>query len=150
MRPILYDNRRRLANIKFPRSEGFLFDQLVWFGICETREKRVMNHTYESCIEACLACAAACDYCASACLKEKDVNGMAKCAQLDMECAAICRTASQFMCLESEHANAVCQLCADICIACAEECNKHNTEHCRRCASICRSCAEECAVMAAA
>jgi hypothetical protein len=54
------------------------------------------------------------------------------------------------MCLESEHANAVCQLCADICNACAEECNKHNVDHCKRCASICRACAQECAVMAAA
>jgi hypothetical protein len=109
-----------------------------------------MNHTYETCIEACLACAAACDYCASACLKETNVNKMAKCIQLDMECAVMCRTASQFMSLESEHANAVCQLCADICNACADECNKHNMDHCKRCASICRSCAEECAIMSAA
>jgi len=109
-----------------------------------------MNETYESAIEACLACAAACDYCASACLKETNVNEMAKCIQLDMECAAICRTASQLMCLESERAGVICQLCADICNACAEECNKHNVDHCQRCASICISCAEECTIMAAA
>jgi hypothetical protein len=109
-----------------------------------------MNHTYETCIEACLACAAACDYCASACLKEMKVEEMAKCIQLDMECAALCRASSQLMCLGSEHANVICQLCADICNACAQECNKHKVDHCKRCASICISCAEECAVMAAA
>ena len=58
-----------------------------------------MNHTYETCIEACLACAAACDYCASACLKEMKVEEMAKCIQLDMECAALCGASSQLMCL---------------------------------------------------
>jgi Domain of Unknown Function (DUF326) len=109
-----------------------------------------MNHTYETCIEACLACAAACDYCASACLKEANVNEMAKCIQLDMECATVCRASSQLMCLASEHANAMCQLCADICNACAEECKKHNVDHCKKCATICISCAEKCAVMAAA
>jgi hypothetical protein len=109
-----------------------------------------MNQTYRSCIDACMECAAACDYCASACLKEEDVNAMAKCIQLDMECAAICRTAAQFMSLESEHANAICQLCADICNACGEECGKHDMDHCKRCAEFCHICAEECASMAAA
>ncbi len=110
-----------------------------------------MNQSYQICIDACLECAATCDYCASACLKEQNVNEMTKCIQLDMECAAICRTAAQFMSLESEHANAICQLCADVCNACAEECNKHDEmDHCRICAEICFHCAEECASMAAA
>ncbi|HRO68820.1 MAG TPA: four-helix bundle copper-binding protein [Chitinophagaceae bacterium] len=52
--------------------------------------------------------------------------------------------------LQSTHANAACQLCADICIACAEECEKHEHEHCLRCAAICRQCAEVCMSMAAA
>ena len=109
-----------------------------------------MSQAYETCIDACLQCASVCDYCASACLKEANVNEMARCIKLDMECAAMCRTAAQFMSLESEHANMLCQLCADICHACAEECSKHNSDHCRMCAEICYHCAEECASMAAA
>jgi len=109
-----------------------------------------MNQAYQTCIHACLECAAICDFCASACLKEANVNEMARCIQLDMECAAICRTTAQFMSMESEHANAICQLCTDICNACAEECNKHNMDHCRICAELCYHCAEECANMAAA
>lgn len=105
---------------------------------------------YQSCIEACLRCADACDHCAASCLKEKKVNMLAHCIQLDLECSAICKTAVQYMHLESNHANAICQLCADICTACAEECEKHEHDHCRECAVACRRCAEECMSMAAA
>ncbi len=106
--------------------------------------------TYQSCIDACMNCATVCDHCAASCLQEEDVAMMAKCIQLDMECSSVCKTAALMMNLHSDHANAVCQLCADVCIACAEECEKHDNEHCRRCAAICRECAEECMSMTAA
>ena len=109
-----------------------------------------MDHTYKTCIDACIKCAVACDHCASACLNEEDVNMMARCIQLDLECATMCRTAAQLMILKSEHANAVCQLCADVCSACVEECSGHDMDHCKECAEACRVCAEECASMAAA
>ncbi len=112
---------------------------------------QIMKNGYQSCIEACLQCAAACDYCASSCLNEgKHIEHLAKCIQLDMECAAICRTSAQLMSLQSEHANAICQICADICNACAAECEKHDMDHCRLCAEACRHCAEECSSMVAA
>lgn len=109
-----------------------------------------MNSTYQSCIEACTRCAAACDHCAASCLNEEDVTMMARCIQLDIECSSICKTAALFMHLQSNHANAICQVCADVCTACAEECEKHDNEHCRKCASVCRECAEECMSMTAA
>jgi vacuolar-type H+-ATPase catalytic subunit A/Vma1 len=105
---------------------------------------------YQSCIDACIKCASACDHCAASCLLEKDVSMMSRCIQLDMECSSVCKTTVQLMHLQSNHANAVCQLCADICNACAEECEKHDHEHCRSCAAMCRECAEECMSMAAA
>ena len=128
----------------------FLFATVavVWYLI--QKDKNTMSQAYETCIDACLQCAAVCDYCASACLKEANVNEMARCIKLDLECATMCRTAAQFMSFESEHANALCQLCVDICNACAEECSKHSSDHCRLCAEICYHCAEECASMAAA
>jgi hypothetical protein len=55
------------------------------------------------------------------------------------------------MTLGSQHANAICQICADICQACAEECEKHmSMDHCRQCATACHTCAEECLSMVAA
>lgn len=104
---------------------------------------------YESCIKACLRCADACNHCASSCTQEKDIHMMARCIQLDMECATICYASAQLMSLGSEMAKAVCLICADICWQCNEECSKHQTDHCQECAGMCKLCAEECQKMAA-
>jgi hypothetical protein len=83
-------------------------------------------------------------------LKEKNVQMMARCIQLDMECAAVCYTAAQLMSLGSDRAEEFCRLCSDICGECAGECEKHDNEHCQECAQACRECAEECLHMATA
>lgn len=74
---------------------------------------------------------------------------MAKCVQLDMECATICYAAAQLMSLGSEKAKDICGICAHMCEACAAECSNHNTEHCQECAEQCKLCAEQCRKMAA-
>lgn len=104
-----------------------------------------MDHSqFQSCIKACYECAQACDMCSSACLQEADPKMMARCIELDHGCAAVCRLSAQLMSLGSEHANELCQLCAVICDACAEECSSHQAQHCQECAAACRRCAEEC------
>ncbi len=109
------------------------------------------HQQFQSCIDACDACAIACDHCAVSCLAEKDVKAMARCIQLDMDCAAICRLASACMARGSELAGMICETCAEVCDACAQECEKHSAmEHCRQCAEACRRCAQECRKMAAA
>jgi hypothetical protein len=50
---------------------------------------------------------------------------MARCIQLDMDCAAICRLAVGYMARSSELAAVVCELCAAICEECGKECAKH-------------------------
>jgi len=106
------------------------------------------HQQFASCIEACNTCADACDHCAVACLQEAEPKPMARCIALDIDCAQICRMASAYMARGSEQAAALCGLCADICDACGEECEKHSMEHCTQCAKACRSCAEECRRMA--
>lgn len=106
-------------------------------------------HEWKNCIDACLACAAVCNHCASECTKEDDVKMMAKCISLDMQCAAICASAAQLMSLGSEHAKAMCKICAEACEACYQECSKHDHKHCQECAALCKACAEECRKMAA-
>ena len=108
-----------------------------------------MNN-YQSCIEACMDCIAACKHCASSCLGEDDVKAMATCIRTDLECAAICGAAVTLMSMDSKFAHEACRLCADICNACAEECEKHTMDHCKKCAAACRYCAEECIGMVAA
>jgi hypothetical protein len=101
-------------------------------------------HENKKTIEACLACAALCHHCASSCLQETDPKMMARCIQLDMECAAICTATAQLLSLGSPHATALAKICADACAACATECSKHTNEHCKECAEACKICAEAC------
>jgi len=103
---------------------------------------------FQRCIDACNACAVACDHCAASCLQEEDVKMMARCIALDMDCSQMCRLAAGVMARGSEHAAAVCALCAQLCRACAQECGKHRMEHCQRCAQACGRCAEACEGMA--
>jgi len=109
----------------------------------------MLNSRYQACIEACSNCAMACETCAASCLREDDVKMMARCIQLDRDCADICAMAACLMTRDSAYAAAFCKLCAEVCRACAEECGKHEAEHCRQCAEACRLCAQECERMAA-
>jgi hypothetical protein len=103
-----------------------------------------------SCIDACDACAAACDRCASACLRAAPAPALARCVELGIDCAQVCRLASSLMARGSTHAPALCALAALICDACADECARHAREHahCRACAQACTQCAAECRRMA--
>jgi hypothetical protein len=112
-------------------------------------EKPMPHQKHLSCIEACHACAFACNHCAASCLQEQDVKMMARCIALDMDCAAICQLAAAAIARGSEHAKAICGLCADICQSCGDECAKHDMEHCQQCAKACHQCAQECRNMAA-
>ena len=104
---------------------------------------------YQVCINACLHCAALCNHCALSCTTEEDIKMMARCIQLDMECAAICYATANLMSLDSEKAIAICGICADVCEACANECRLHDNEYCRQCANACTACAAECKNIAA-
>jgi hypothetical protein len=90
-------------------------------------------------------CADACYNCSTACLQEQDVKKMAECIRLDMDCAQLCQTTAAFISRNSDHANDLIKVCAEICSDCAEECAKHkDMEHCRICAELCKKCAEMC------
>lgn len=107
-------------------------------------------HQYADCIAACNACAVACHHCAASCLQEADVKSMARCIGLDLDCAQVCQLAVALMAGGSEHAPALCRVCAQVCRSCGDECARHSADHCQQCAEACRRCAEECERMAAA
>lgn len=106
------------------------------------------HNEFDTCISACNDCADACDHCATACLQEPNVKDMARCIQLDMDCAAVCRLAASYMARGSEFAQELCGLCADICDECAKECAGHEMDHCQQCAEACKRCAQACRQMA--
>jgi len=106
------------------------------------------NHKFESCLLACSASAIASLRCASADLKESDVQLLARCIKLNNECAAFCLSTLEALARESESIKQICKLCAEICTACAVECEKHlHMDHCKICAEACRACAVECTKM---
>lgn len=108
------------------------------------------HESMQTCIDACNACASASDHCASSCLAEKDVQAMARCICIDIDCAEVCRVSAALMSRGSELVSIQCEACAQICEACAAECERHDMQHCRECAQACRRCAEECRRMAQA
>ena len=106
------------------------------------------QHKFNACIEACNACAVACNHCAASCLHEQDVKNMAACIALDLDCAGICAFAVAAMARDSQHAQAICALCAEICTACGLQCGTHKMDHCQDCAKACKACAQACREMA--
>src|SRR5688572_10606155 len=102
-----------------------------------------------NCLQECTDCAIECRRCADACLKEEDVNKLTLCISLDLQCAAICELVVHFMIINSPFLDKLCHICADICDACAKECEKHGSHrrHCVDCALACRDCAAACRAM---
>ena len=94
-------------------------------------------------IDACLACLAACENCATECIRMANSLHL-RCIALCRDCADICALCTKFELRSSQFKEEIMKLCADVCRACAAECDKFDDEHCRACARACMKCAEEC------
>lgn len=103
-----------------------------------------MNHKHKDFINKLNECAAACDYCLDACLDEDDLKKMVSCIRTDRDCAKITRLTASMVASNSKYADGLVKECEEICRACAEECEQHETEHCKQCAEACRACEEAC------
>lgn len=90
------------------------------------------------------ACAIVCNTCYSDCLNEKDVSIMARCIELSRECADTCQVAASMFARDSENIDLYLRLCAKICEACAEECDKHDKAYTQKCARVCKKCLDMC------
>ena len=100
-------------------------------------------------IETLYNCATECSHCAMACLDEQDVKMLATCIKLNIDCADICRLTASLLSRGSDYGTHLLEECAEVCDACAEECEKYShLEHCKKCAEVCRHCAEECSAIA--
>ena len=105
-----------------------------------------MSHEkHQETIDLLLKCATECNHCTSACLDEQDVKKLARCIKLNIDCMEVCYLTASYLSRGSEQGDGIMRICAEICEACARECEKHsNMEHCMRCADICHKCAEAC------
>ena len=111
-----------------------------------TEPTHAHNHadTWFECAEAC----------ATACLDMGDQDSrhhdMTLCIKLCRDCADICTLCGRLEARGSQFMQPYRQLCADVCAACATECEKHadHVAHCKACAAACRRCEAECRQMA--
>jgi hypothetical protein len=95
-------------------------------------------------IQKLIDCALICEECEAACLNEENITLLARCIELDRDCADICLQASRLIKRDSEIGDEYLMVCEKICRMCAEECNKHHHDHCRACAEACVACADAC------
>jgi hypothetical protein len=106
---------------------------------------KLQSQKYRTCIDACNECFEACELCAVKCLHEENVKSLARCVEICMTCYHACAAASIIMSAENEYAKKLVGLVAEVCEACAAECDEHKQmEHCKLTAESCRKCAEEC------
>lgn len=106
------------------------------------------NPKHVSCIDTCNQCHQVCLQTAmNHCLESGGKHVEPEHFRLMLNCAEICQTAANFMLMNSLYHNRVCQVCSEICDACASSCEQ--IEGMEDCVRICRECAENCRKMAA-
>lgn len=115
-----------------------------------------MQHSHEitpemqDCLQNCIASHALCIETAQHCLRLGGPHADVKHQRLLMDCAQICQTSADFMLRTSHYHHLTCGVCAEICKACAEDCQEMDPEDpmMRRCGEACKRCAESCERMA--
>ena len=94
-------------------------------------------------------CGNICTICADACIGEKD-EALIRCIRLNQDCADICETTGRLLSRQTETdvniLRSQLQACVVACRDCGEECKKHaeKYKHCQICADICFQCEEDC------
>jgi hypothetical protein len=102
------------------------------------------------CIENCVECHAICVETISHCLGIGGRHASEDHIGLLEDCSQICQTSADFMLRGSERHRETCRVCADICVQCAQDCDRlaGRDATMTRCAETCRRCAESCMAMA--
>lgn len=105
----------------------------------------------QECISNCQSCHASCTQTAAYCLTKGGEHAAADHIKLLLDCAQSCATGTDFMLRESTFHMNECGICAEICTACADSCEKMgDDQQMKSCAAACRACAESCKTMSAA
>jgi hypothetical protein len=104
----------------------------------------------QQCIEECLRCHGICLQTVAHCLELGGRHAEPSHIGLLLDCAEICQTSANFMLRGSDRHQLTCGLCAEICRACADDCERMAGDDriMKQCADECRRCAESCERMA--
>lgn len=105
----------------------------------------------QQCIEECLRCHGVCLQTVSHCLELGDRHADPAHIGVLLDCAEICQTSANFMLRSSDRHQVICGVCAQICRACAEDCERMAGDDriLQQCAEACRRCQQSCERMAA-
>ncbi len=98
----------------------------------------------QECIDLCVAAQMEAEQCATIALASDDVTDLRHCIQLCRDAASVCALTVQFLGNDSDFAQNVCELCVDLCVACRDECARHDLEFTQRCAEACHNAADKC------
>jgi hypothetical protein len=111
-----------------------------------------MVHTHQidekvaDCIQECLSCLKTCTESLSRhCLEVGGKHVEADHVRLMMDCIDICGLSANFMMRGSPRHHSTCRLCAEICSACAKDCERVGDMD--KCVEACNRCATSCSVM---
>ena len=105
-----------------------------------------INEVLTTAARHAMFCAEMCTACADACSAEQ--MDMRQCIRSCLDCADVCGATSRLAVRRTGQNAAVLRLmlesCAQVCEACALECERHDHGHCALCATMCRECAADC------
>src|SRR5262245_45938808 len=91
-------------------------------------------------MEVLLKCFSICSSCSKMCLEENSHETAILCS----ECADICALTIKWHSADSAFTQKVSDLCAEVCLKCAEACKRNESNHCQQCSLICYECAQAC------
>lgn len=105
----------------------------------------------QMCIQNCTLCAQTCEQVIQHCLSKGGMHAEQAHIRLLQDCMDSCLMSAKFMVRGSEFHSQFCGTCAQVCHACARDCERmSDDEMMKMCADVCRRCAESCQKMAAA
>lgn len=109
----------------------------------------VASSDMQVCISNCLECHRVCLETVAYCLGKGGQHAEARHIVLLIDCAQICVTSADFMSRESDQHRLTCGICAEVCEACAADCESMSNDlRMKACAEVCRRCAASCREMA--
>ena len=107
-----------------------------------------MTDDMQMCIQNCLQCFQTCEQMVNHCLENGGAHAEARHIALLRDCASVCETSAKLMMHESPYHARMCGLCAEVCQACAIDCDRlADDAMMKMCADVCRRCLDSCQKM---
>lgn len=99
----------------------------------------------EQCATLCAECERICLETVTHCLEKGGRHAQMDHIRTMLDCADICGVSARYLSRNSPHHVQTCAVCSELCIACAEQCERMgDDEVMRECAEVCRRCADSC------